>query len=114
MTRRRTDLLVPRAVPAAEAACHAAPATASADISAPPALCVDRAGLAALLDVSPRQVSRLYDSGMLPEPLELGGCKRWPIEEIEAWVHAGAPPRRQWQNLRSALAAPRLHEAGLG
>jgi predicted DNA-binding transcriptional regulator AlpA len=74
-------------------------------------MCVDRAGLAALLAVSPRQVSRLHDSGKLPAPLELGGCKRWLAEDIHAWLRAGAPPRRQWQNLRSALAAPREREA---
>jgi predicted DNA-binding transcriptional regulator AlpA len=79
--------------------------------SEPSALLVDRAGLAALLDVSPRQVSRLCDAGRLPAPLELGGCRRWPVEEIEAWLRAGAPPRRAWQNLRSAVAAPRQHEA---
>jgi predicted DNA-binding transcriptional regulator AlpA len=78
---------------------------------APGLLCVDRAGLAALLRVSPRQISRLCDAGKLPAPLELGGCRRWSIEEIEAWVRAGAPPRRAWQNLRSAVAAPREREA---
>ena len=78
----------------------------------PDPLVVDREGVGKMLKVSPRQVSRLYDSGKLPEPLELGGCKRWSIEESESWVRAGGPPRREWQNLRSALAAPRAGEAG--
>jgi predicted DNA-binding transcriptional regulator AlpA len=64
-----------------------------------------------MLGVSVRQVYRLDDADKLPPPLALGTCKRWSIEEVEAWVRAGAPPRRVWQNLRSAVAAPRAREA---
>lgn len=88
-------------------------ATGPADVSAPPALCVDRAGLARMLGVSVRQVYRLDDAGRLPAPLALGTCKRWSIEEVHAWLRAGAPPRRAWQNLRSVASAPREREAGV-
>ncbi len=77
----------------------------------PPSLLVDRAGLARMLGVSLRQVYRLDDAGRLPAALALGTCKRWSIEEVGCWVRAGAPPRRAWQNLRSAVAAPREREA---
>jgi predicted DNA-binding transcriptional regulator AlpA len=80
-------------------------------VAAPPALCVDRLGLARMLGISLRQVYRLDDAGKLPPALVLGTCKRWSIEEVEAWVRAGAPPRRVWQNLRSAVAAPPTGEA---
>jgi len=76
-------------------------------------LCIDRAGLAKLLDVSVRQLYRLDDAGKIPAPIALGSsCKRWSIEEVQEWIRAGGPPRREWQNLKSALAAPRTGEAG--
>jgi len=68
----------------------------------PPALCVDRAGLAALLDVSVRQVDRLDSGGKLPAPLALGRCKRWSVEEVKAWIGAGAPRRSLWASIRRA------------
>ncbi len=83
----------------------------SAGASTPEPLCVDRAGVARMLGVSVRQVYRLDDAGRLPAPLALGTCKRWFAEDLHAWLRAGAPPRREWQNLRSAVAAPRQHEA---
>jgi len=78
-------------------------------------LCVDRAGLAAMLNVSVRQIDRLDSGGRLPAALTLGRCKRWYVEEVKAWIAAGAPPRSRWnasRNLRSSLAAPRGHEQG--
>jgi predicted DNA-binding transcriptional regulator AlpA len=63
-------------------------------------LCVDASGLAFLLDVSPRQIYRLRDSGKLPAPILLGGCVRWPVREIEMWISAGAPNRREWEATR--------------
>jgi len=81
-------------------------------ISEPKPLLVDRAGLARILNVSPRQVSRLNDAGKIPAPISLGAAsKRWLVSEIEDWLRAGGPRRREWENLRSALAAPRHHEA---
>ncbi len=78
-------------------------------------LCVDRAGLAAILNVSVRQVDRLDSGGRLPAAIVLGRCKRWSVEEVKAWIAAGAPPRSRWnasRNLRSSLAAPRAREQG--
>ncbi|MGH8310088.1 MAG: helix-turn-helix transcriptional regulator [Steroidobacteraceae bacterium] len=57
---------------------------------------MDSVKLAALLDVSERQLRRLDDSGKLPAALELGGCKRWEIATIREWIHAGAPSRKEW------------------
>jgi predicted DNA-binding transcriptional regulator AlpA len=74
-------------------------------------LFVDRAGLGRMLRLSRRELYRLEDAGRIPAPILFGTCKRWSIEEIEAWVRAGCPPRREWKNLRSAVAAPRTREA---
>jgi predicted DNA-binding transcriptional regulator AlpA len=64
------------------------------------ALCVNDAGLAALLDVSVRTVHRLDSRGAIPRALALGRCRRWSVDEIKAWIKAGAPPRRQWIAMR--------------
>jgi predicted DNA-binding transcriptional regulator AlpA len=77
---------------------------------------VDRVGLAAMINVSVRQVDRLDSGGKLPAPISLGRCKRWYVEEVKAWIASGAPPRSRWnasRNLRSSLAAPRAREQGL-
>lgn len=79
---------------------------------APKRLLVDCKALGLMLDVSVRQVSRLSDAGGLPMPLALGGCKRWSIEEIEAWVRAGCPSRDDWENLQSGSSPDRGPVAG--
>lgn len=81
--------------------------------TAPDPQLVDRAGLARILMVSPRQVSRLNDAGRIPAPISFGpASNRWRVEEIDEWLRAGCPPRREWKNLRSGVAAPRAREAG--
>jgi excisionase family DNA binding protein len=57
-------------------------------------LCTDAAGVATLLGVSLRTVRRLAESGKLPAPIALGGCRRWLIADIESWLRSGAPRRR--------------------
>jgi excisionase family DNA binding protein len=76
--------------------------SASELMDAPPLmpLCIDAAELARLLRISQRQVYRLRDAGRLPAPLELGGCVRWSLREIEAWLAAGAPRRKDWEAMR--------------
>jgi len=67
-------------------------------------LCVDRAGLADLLNVSLRQIDRLDSGGKLPVALAFGRCRRWSVSEIEDWVAAGAPDRRTWASMRRSGA----------
>jgi excisionase family DNA binding protein len=57
-------------------------------------LCTDAAGVATLLGVSLRTVRRLAESGKLPAPIALGGCRRWLIADIENWLRSGAQRRR--------------------
>ena len=67
-------------------------------------LCVDADGLAVLLGVSRRTVRRQDDGGKIPVAIMIGSCKRWSRAEIEAWLHAGAPDRRQWNAMRRSSA----------
>jgi predicted DNA-binding transcriptional regulator AlpA len=69
-------------------------------------LCIDAVELARLLDVSPRQIYRLNDAGRLPAPLAFGACRRWTLREIEAWLAAGAPRRKDWEAMREPLNTP--------
>jgi predicted DNA-binding transcriptional regulator AlpA len=64
-------------------------------------LLVDRDGLAAMLDVSPRQAARLDAAGKVPAPISFGRrSKRWAVEEIRSWIASGAPPRSRWAAMR--------------
>jgi predicted DNA-binding transcriptional regulator AlpA len=60
-------------------------------------LCVDRAGLGLMLNLSERQIARMDAAGQIPAPLRFGRrSKRWNVEEVKAWIAAGAPPRSRW------------------
>jgi len=63
-------------------------------------LCVGASDLALMLKISPRQVRRLNSMGELPAPVMLGGCTRWSVEELRAWIAAGAPSRERWEEMR--------------
>lgn len=63
-------------------------------------LLVDRDGLAAMINVSPRQAARLDAGGRIPAPILFGRrTKRWNVEEAKAWIAAGAPPRSRWTSM---------------
>jgi prophage regulatory protein len=59
-------------------------------------LAVSARQLAALLNVSLRQVWRLNAAGKLPRPVRLGGSIRWDRQEIIDWFKAGCPERKVW------------------
>ncbi len=50
--------------------------------------------------VSLRHVRRMDSAGLLSAPIRLGRSVRWPADEIEAWMKAGAPDRRRWGEIR--------------
>jgi prophage regulatory protein len=66
----------------------------------PAPLAVDAKALARMLRVSVRKIRTMDASGALPRPLRLGGCVRWWVEDIRAWLAAGAPDRRTWEALK--------------
>lgn len=63
--------------------------------------------VARLLGRSERSVWRDEGTGRLPQPVRLGGSKRWRLAEIRAWVEAGCPDRRNWQQIRAAVRSGR-------
>lgn len=55
---------------------------------------------AGLLGIGRTHFYGLHSSGRLgPLPVKLGSCSRWNRKEIEAWVDAGCPARRKWQEI---------------
>ncbi len=53
--------------------------------------------VAELLSCSPRTVYRWVDSGLLPQPIRIGGSVRWPEKAVMEWVEsmaAGQQPAR--------------------
>jgi len=55
-----------------------------------------------MLSLSKRQIFRLNSCGKIPAPIRIGGATRWSVEEISAWLAAGAPDRNRWETMRSA------------
>ncbi|MHB1557166.1 MAG: helix-turn-helix transcriptional regulator [Isosphaeraceae bacterium] len=51
--------------------------------------------LAALLDISKRQVWRLRDSGSLPNHIRIGQAVRWSRVVVDQWIAAGCPRPKQ-------------------
>jgi excisionase family DNA binding protein len=56
---------------------------------------LDVGHVAALLGVSTRHVRRLVDAGRAPQPVKLGGCRRWPRHVVETWIADGCPNCRK-------------------
>ena len=53
-------------------------------------LAVDRKELAALLGVSERHLRNMQHDGTFgPQPLRLGRCVRYPVDDLRRWIEAG-------------------------
>ncbi len=51
--------------------------------------------VAELLQISPRSVYRLSDSGHIPKPQKVGTTlSRWSRAELEKWINDGCKPSR--------------------
>jgi predicted DNA-binding transcriptional regulator AlpA len=56
---------------------------------------------AALVGVSRAQWWKLQSSGKIPLPVYLGAkAPRWRLDELRAWLAAGAPDRQTWLRIR--------------
>jgi len=57
--------------------------------------------VATLLGISVRHFWSCHASGQLgPRPISLGRSKRWRVDELHAWLEAGAPVRSQWDEIK--------------
>jgi predicted DNA-binding transcriptional regulator AlpA len=66
-------------------------------------LLVDRRALARLLSVGVATLDRWRSSGRVPQPLVLSpACVRWRLDEVRAWLDAGAPSAREWAARQAA------------
>lgn len=65
------------------------------------ALVVDAKRLAKLLCAGVRTVRTWDAAGKLPTPLRIGGRVVWIVDEIRAWLAAGAPNRDRWEARKS-------------
>lgn len=63
-------------------------------------LAVSARQLATRMGVSLRHIRRADSAGLIPRPVHIGRSVRWPLEEINGWLKAGAPDRRRWEQIR--------------
>jgi len=62
---------------------------------------VDARLLSKLLCASIRTVRTWDAAGKLPAPIRIGGRVVWRLDEIRAWLNAGAPDRETWTAMLS-------------
>ena len=81
---------------------NAAPPLRLRDPSPPAAdpLLVDARRLAVLLSAGVRTLRTWDAAGRLPAPLRIGGRVVWRLDEVRAWLDAGAPDRETWAAMR--------------
>ena len=65
-------------------------------------LVVDARRLAAMLCAGVRTVRAWDAAGRLPAPVRIGGRVCWRLDEIRAWLDAGAPDRATWAAMVAA------------
>ena len=60
-------------------------------------LVVDARRLALMLCIGLRTVRTWDSGGKLPRPVRVGSRTLWVLDEIRAWLAAGAPDREAWE-----------------
>jgi len=60
-------------------------------------LALSASEVAETLGISERHLWSLHAAGLVPRPVSLGRSKRWPVDELRAWLAAGSPPRDKWE-----------------
>lgn len=61
--------------------------------------------VARILSLSPRTVHRLNSSGLIIKPLRVSGSVRYVQSELMAWINAGMPSRREWEDMKMSAAS---------
>ena len=77
------------------------PPDPSADLADVP-LVVDARRLAKLLCVGLRTIRAWDAAGKLPVHVRISGRVLWRVDEIRAWLGAGAPDRSTWEARKGA------------
>jgi len=62
------------------------------------------AQVALLLGWSECMVRQRDKLGLLPKPIRIGGTIQWRRKELLAWIDAGCPPRKKWEQLKQRKA----------
>lgn len=65
-------------------------------------LVIDAKRLAKLLCGGLKTIRTWDAAGKLPAPLRIGGRVLWRVDEINAWLEAGAPNRATWEAMKAA------------
>ena len=53
--------------------------------------------MAELLERHVRTIYRLESQGKLPSSVNIGSQRVWSLDEVQNWIAAGCPPRRDWE-----------------
>lgn len=56
----------------------------------------------AMLHVSQRHLWRMRAAGKLPKPVKIGGCVRWSVSDVEAWIEMGCPSQQEFELRKKA------------
>ena len=57
---------------------------------------------ARLCDVSRSKWCSMKSAGLVPFPVYLGRRVVWPVDDLKAWLQAGAPSGLKWQQMKIA------------
>lgn len=52
--------------------------------------------IAEMLAVSKRQVFKLREEGLMPEPIKIKGSIRWKLSVIQQWIDLGCPAEKDF------------------
>src|SRR5262245_41897563 len=58
------------------------------------------ADAARFLGISRTKLHEMNTRGLVPEPVDVGGCPRFSRSELRAWLLAGTPTRSRWMQMR--------------
>lgn len=61
------------------------------------------ADAARMLNVTEGRVRQMNLGGLMPRPVVISKALTWGVEELRVWLRAGAPPRSEWERIRSAF-----------
>ena len=70
-------------------------------------LAVGAGDAARFVGISPSHFKKLHRTARVPAPIRLGARCVWSLEELGAWLEAGAPERSRWESIRTTRRGQR-------